>query len=86
MARVRPVLHCYGDPVLHVGSIGAGQKVKLVNNALFAGHIGLLAESVRLGERLGLSEPTLLAALGSRQCHQSGARYRRGPGFHRNVH
>ena len=64
VARVRPVLHCYGDPVLHVGSIGAGQKVKLVNNALFAGHIGLLAESVRLGERLGLSEPTLLAALG----------------------
>jgi len=64
VARARPVLQCYGDPVLNVGSIGAGQKVKLVNNALFAGHIGLLAESVRLGERLGVSESTLLAALG----------------------
>jgi 3-hydroxyisobutyrate dehydrogenase-like beta-hydroxyacid dehydrogenase len=61
--RVRTVLGCYGDPVLHVGPIGAGQKVKLVNNALFAGHIGLLAESVRLGERLGVPEPTLLGAL-----------------------
>ena len=40
-----------------------GQKVKLVNNALFAGHIGLLAESIRLGERLGVPESTLLAAL-----------------------
>ena len=39
------------------------QKVKVVNNALFAGHIGLLAESIRLGERLGVPEPTLLAAL-----------------------
>src|SRR5947209_9213941 len=29
--RVRTVLCCYGDPVLHVGPIGAGQKVKLVN-------------------------------------------------------
>jgi 3-hydroxyisobutyrate dehydrogenase-like beta-hydroxyacid dehydrogenase len=61
--RVRTVLGCYGDPVLHVGPIGAGQKVKLVNNALFAGHIGLLAESMRLGESLGVPESTLLDAL-----------------------
>lgn len=63
VARVRPVLDCYGDPVLHVGPCGAGQKVKLVNNALFAGHIGLLGESVRLGERIGVPEPALLEAL-----------------------
>ena len=52
--RVRPVLGCYGDPVLHVGPCGAGQKVKLVNNALFAAHIGLLANSVELAARLGV--------------------------------
>ncbi len=63
VTRLRPVLGCYGDPVLHVGPSGAGQKVKLVNNALFAGHIGLLAEAIRLGERLGVPESTLLAAL-----------------------
>lgn len=62
--RVRPLLACYGDPVLHVGPVGAGQKVKLVNNALFAGQIGLLAEAIRLGERLGVPESTLLSALG----------------------
>lgn len=62
--RVRPLLGCYGDPVLHVGPAGAGQKVKLVNNALFAGQIGLLAEAIRLGERLGVPESTLLSALG----------------------
>ena len=63
VARVQPVLGCYGDPVLHVGPGGAGQKVKLVNNALFAGQIGLLAESIRLGQRLGVPESTLLDAL-----------------------
>ena len=63
VARVQPVLDCYADPVLHVGQAGDGQKVKLVNNALFAGQIGLLAESIRLGERLGVPESTLLAAL-----------------------
>jgi 2-hydroxy-3-oxopropionate reductase len=63
VARVRPVLNCYGDPVLHVGSLGAGQKVKLVNNALFAAHIGLLSDAVELGARLGVTEASLLAAL-----------------------
>jgi 3-hydroxyisobutyrate dehydrogenase-like beta-hydroxyacid dehydrogenase len=63
VARARPVLGCYGDPILHVGPVGSGQKVKLVNNALFAGHVGLLAESIRLGERLAVPESTLLAAL-----------------------
>ena len=62
--RVRPLLGCYADPVLHVGPTGAGQKVKLVNNALFAGQIGLLAEAIRLGGRLGVPESTLLSALG----------------------
>ena len=30
--RARPVLNAYGDPVLHVGPLGAGQGVKLVNS------------------------------------------------------
>lgn len=63
VARVQPVLSCYGDPILHVGPLGAGQKVKLVNNALFAAHIGLLSGSVELGARLGVPESTLLSAL-----------------------
>jgi 2-hydroxy-3-oxopropionate reductase len=63
VARVSPALSCYGDPVLHVGPLGAGQKVKLVNNALFAAQIGLLSGAVELGARLGVPESTLLAAL-----------------------
>ncbi|WP_308286999.1 NAD(P)-dependent oxidoreductase [Actinomadura parmotrematis] len=69
MERVRPALEAYGDPVLHVGPAGTGVRVKLVNNALFAAHIGLLAEAVRLGTRLGVDERTLLGALP----HGSGA-------------
>jgi len=61
--RVRPVLSAYGDPILHVGPLGAGQAVKLVNNALFAANIGLLAQAVRLGGQLGVPEAGLLAAL-----------------------
>jgi 2-hydroxy-3-oxopropionate reductase len=63
VARVRPVLGCYGDPILHVGPLGAGQKVKLVNNALFAAQIGLLSGSIELAARLGVPESTVLTAL-----------------------
>jgi 3-hydroxyisobutyrate dehydrogenase-like beta-hydroxyacid dehydrogenase len=56
-------LSCYGDPILHVGPLGAGQKVKLVNNALFAAQIGLLSDAVGLGARLGVTESALLTAL-----------------------
>jgi 3-hydroxyisobutyrate dehydrogenase-like beta-hydroxyacid dehydrogenase len=63
VARVRPALSCYGDPILHVGPLGAGQKVKLVNNALFAAQLGLLANSVEIAARLGIEESALLTAL-----------------------
>ncbi|MFE3317131.1 NAD(P)-dependent oxidoreductase [Nocardia sp. NPDC059195] len=61
--RATDVLGAYADPVLHVGGVGDGQRVKLVNNVLFAAQIGLVADAVRLGTVLGLSEPALLAAL-----------------------
>ncbi|MBV9640951.1 MAG: NAD(P)-dependent oxidoreductase [Mycobacteriaceae bacterium] len=69
VARARPVLAGYADPILHVGPTGAGQRVKLVNNTLFAAQIGLVAEAVRLGDQLGVAESTLLDALP----HASGA-------------
>lgn len=63
VARAEPVLTGYADPVLRVGPLGAGQRVKLINNALFAAQIGVVAEGVRLGGRLGIDETTLLTAL-----------------------
>jgi 3-hydroxyisobutyrate dehydrogenase-like beta-hydroxyacid dehydrogenase len=67
--RVRPLLESYGDPVLHMGPVGAGQGMKLVNNTTFAAQIGLIAEVVRMGGALGIEETALLGALG----HGSGA-------------
>jgi 3-hydroxyisobutyrate dehydrogenase-like beta-hydroxyacid dehydrogenase len=64
VARARPVLGCYAGPILHVGPVGAGQGVKLVNNTLFAAQIGLLHEAVRLGGALGIAEESLLEAIG----------------------
>jgi 2-hydroxy-3-oxopropionate reductase len=62
--HLRPVLSAYGDPILHMGQPGAGQRMKLVNNALFAANLGLLAHAVRLGTEWGLDEAAVLEALG----------------------
>jgi len=61
--QVRPALASYADPILHVGPLGAGQRVKLINNALFAAQLGLLASAVDLATQLGVPEPVLLDAL-----------------------
>jgi 3-hydroxyisobutyrate dehydrogenase-like beta-hydroxyacid dehydrogenase len=63
VARVRPLLAAYAEPVQHVGPLGAGQAVKLVNNALFAAQVGLLIDAVRLGAALDVPESILLQAL-----------------------
>jgi len=69
VAGVQPVLSAYGDPVLHVGPLGSGQKVKLINNVLFAAQLGLLSEAARLAAGLGIDEAALLGAV----AHGSGA-------------
>lgn len=67
--RVRPLMDTYASPILGVGAAGDGQRVKLVNNALFVAQVGLAVEAVRLADSLGISEETVLAALQ----HGSGA-------------
>jgi 3-hydroxyisobutyrate dehydrogenase len=52
--RARPVLATFGDPVLHVGDIGAGQTAKLVNNLVFTAQIALSLEAFALADDLGL--------------------------------
>lgn len=66
---MRPVLGAYASPVLFVGPVGNGQRVKLVNNALFVAQVGLAIDAVRLAGSLGIEEQAILAALQ----HGSGA-------------
>jgi len=53
-AFCRPLLATYGDPVVHLGPLGSGQMAKLLNNVLFTAHLGLAANALELGSRLGL--------------------------------
>jgi 3-hydroxyisobutyrate dehydrogenase-like beta-hydroxyacid dehydrogenase len=58
-----PILAAYGDPILHLGPVGTGMKVKLLNNAAFGAHIGVVSVLAGLAETLGLDEKTLYQAI-----------------------
>ncbi|WP_276529340.1 NAD(P)-binding domain-containing protein [Candidatus Frankia nodulisporulans] len=74
LERVRPVLASYASPILHVGGLGDGQRVKLVNNALFGANVALVAEAERLAGELGIDPARAIEAIG----HCSGASYALG--------
>lgn len=71
LARVRPVLDALGT-VEHVGAVGHGKTVKLLNNLMAMGNIVVAAEAFTLGQKLGLDRHELFDVLsrsGGRSFH-----------------
>ena len=62
-ARIRPLLQCMGTDVMHVGAVGAGQVVKILNNMVLFQTVHALAEALALGRRAGVSPQLLFDAL-----------------------
>lgn len=52
--KSKPVLELLGKKVLHVGEVGAGDAVKIVNNMLLGANMAALAEALVLGRKMGL--------------------------------
>lgn len=61
--RVRPLLECMASDVLHVGAIGNGQLVKILNNMVLFQTVNALAEAKTLATRSGMDAETLFSAL-----------------------
>jgi 3-hydroxyisobutyrate dehydrogenase len=62
-SRVAPVFDALGQRTVWVGPVGAGSRVKLVNNLLLAFVAEGIAESVALGRSLGLDTETVLQVM-----------------------
>lgn len=59
VARARPVLKCLSYKMKHVGDVGSGQVLKLINQAVLAGRLAVYAECVELAKLHGF-DPSLL--------------------------
>ncbi|MDP5221003.1 NAD(P)-dependent oxidoreductase [Ruegeria sp. 2205SS24-7] len=54
-ARVKPVLACWAQAIVHLGKPGIGHKMKLLNNFLSLGYGALYAEALALSRKVGIS-------------------------------
>lgn len=54
IAVARPLLETYADRIHHIGPLGYGQTLKLLNNLLFAANLQNAIEILRVAEQLGL--------------------------------
>lgn len=61
--RIRPYLEAYGTSITHVGGVGAGQTVKLVNQILVVINQWAASEALLLAQAAGVDLEAALAAV-----------------------
>ncbi|MVZ99804.1 NAD-binding protein [Actinomadura sp. LD22] len=61
--RCRPVFQAYGDPVVHLGPVGSGQRAKLVNNLLFAANLAVAESAFALARSIDVDPAELSVVL-----------------------
>jgi len=63
LERVRPLLECLGQRIVHVGPHGAGQVAKACNQMIMVAAIQATAEAMRLASASGVDRALVKAAL-----------------------
>lgn len=53
-ARVQPVIATWAAKIVHIGAVGDGHKMKLLNNFLSLGYAALYSEALALSRKVGI--------------------------------
>lgn len=53
--RIRPVLDTWAGKIVHIGGIGDGHRMKLLNNFVSLGYAAIYAEALALAQKVGIS-------------------------------
>jgi 3-hydroxyisobutyrate dehydrogenase-like beta-hydroxyacid dehydrogenase len=63
LERIRPLVLCMGNKIVHTGGHGSGTSMKMVINLLLGTGMAAFSEAMALGEGLGLSPKLLFDSL-----------------------
>ena len=63
--KVKPILDCWAGNVVHLGPVGLGHKMKLINNFIAMGYAALYSEAIGIARKAGLSKEQFHAVIGS---------------------
>ena len=61
--KIRPVLACMGNDIVHCGDVGAGQVVKIMNNMVLFQTVLALSEALSIAEQSGVDGSVLLETM-----------------------
>lgn len=64
-ARIEPVLRCWAGFVVHLGPLGLGHKMKLINNFVAMGYASIYSEALAIARKAGLSVAQFHSVVGS---------------------
>ena len=53
--RIKPAIECWAGVIVHLGEVGLGHKMKLINNFIGMGYGALYAEALALARKSGLT-------------------------------
>lgn len=53
-ARVQPIIAAWAAKIVHIGAVGDGHKMKLLNNFLSLGYAALYSEALALSRKVGI--------------------------------
>ena len=63
--RARPLFEAMGELVVHVGELGHGETIKLINNAVAAVNAAVVGEALLVGRRAGIDLDALERVMGA---------------------
>jgi 2-hydroxy-3-oxopropionate reductase len=59
LSRIRLVMDCFADTIIHAGPVGSGHRLKLINNFLSLSHAAIAAEAIAVAAKAGVSMQAL---------------------------
>jgi len=63
--QLEPIFRCWAGNVVHLGDVGLGHKMKLINNFVAMGYAALFAEAIALSRKAGLSIDQFHSVIGA---------------------
>ncbi len=77
--RVKPLLETMGELIVHVGELGQGEMLKLINNSLGAANAAAVAEALLLAKATGVDLDALVAVTQSGSGASAQMQMKSGP-------
>jgi 3-hydroxyisobutyrate dehydrogenase-like beta-hydroxyacid dehydrogenase len=59
LVRIRPVLECFADTIVHTGPAGSAHRLKLINNFVAIAHAMIAAEAIAVAAKAGVDMTAL---------------------------